>query len=177
MKLPLIIILCVSAATAQATLYKDYDRFNGIYHEETGEWGFKGENVLDDGLSLSLVPARTTLKDGSQIYRLKLQWSGPSLNFIEYPPTVVLLVDKQRFELKSDKNNFYHLIDDRASKHGDILERIEFQTTADLIQRIAKAKSVELALYTARGRLERSFNKGNKKIFKEFVEEVINKKR
>ena len=176
MKLPLVIILYISAASVQATLYKDYDRFNGVYHVETGEWGFKGENVLDDGVSLSLVPARTTLKDGSQFYRLKLQWSGPSLNFIDYPPTLILLVDKQRFELTPDENNFYHLIDDRKTRNSDILERIEFQTTADLIQRIAKAKSVELALYTARGRLERSFDKGNKKIFKEFVEEVINKK-
>jgi hypothetical protein len=159
----------------QATLYKDHDRFNGLYHEETGEWGFKGENVLDDGRSLSLVPARTTLKNGSQIYRLKLQWSGPLLNFAEYPPTLVLLIDKQRFELTSAKNNVYHLIDDRISNHGDVLERVEFITTADLIQRIANAKSVELALYTARGRLERSFDKGNIKIFKEFVDKIINK--
>jgi hypothetical protein len=175
LKLPLIISLYIFAASVQATLYKDYDRFNGLYHEETGEWGFKGENVLDDGLSLSLVPARTTLKNGSQIYRLKLQWSGPPLNFVEYPPTLVLLVDKQRFELASAKNNVYHLIDDRISDHGDVLERMEFITTADLIQRIANAKSVELALYTARGRLERSFDKGNIKIFKEFVDNIINK--
>jgi len=172
----LLALLFLPVIPLQASVYEDYDQFTGMRHVETGAWGFKGENILDGGLSLSIIPARTTLPDKSQEYKLKLQWSGEELDLVGRSPILILLIDGKQFVLQASETPVQHLIDERIAEQGDIMERAEFITTSELIERIARSKSVKCALYTSRGRFERTFGRGNKKIFKEFVKKVIDKK-
>jgi hypothetical protein len=167
------LILLFLAATTQASIYRDFDRFTGTQYIEAGEWGFKGENVLDGGLSLSIVPIKVLRKNKEPEYRLGLQWSGPSLRLVDQPPTLILLIDRERFILKAMRDHVSHLIDERTRDQGDIMERAEFITDAEVITRIAHAKSAACVLYTAPGRLERTFGRANRKIFAEFVDKAI----
>lgn len=174
-KIILIVSVLMFAVPVQAKLYQDYDKFKEVLHEETGQWGgFIGLNELDGGVLLSMVPLRTTYKDKTEVYKLKIQWSGREILILRNV-TMILSIDGENIELKPALEHVGYLIDATISS-SDVLERAEFIVTSELIERIASANSVECVLYTARGRLERSFGRSNFKIFKEFVEKVIKKK-
>ena len=167
-------------SVAEASLYEDYDRFKDIHVQETGNWGgFRGENELDDGRYLSLTPAKTTYHDKTYKYTLRLRWTGRELLVFERA-TLILLIDGERFSLEPSSTFTDYLVDHRLStlsnslSEQDINERLEYEVPETLITKIANAKSVECALYTPKGRIERTFSKGNKSQFKEFVEKVIN---
>ena len=98
------------------------------------------------------------------------------MDLVGRSPILILLLDGKKFVLQASEAPVQHLIDERIPDQGDILERAEFVTTSELIERIARSKSAKCALYTSRGRFERTFGRGNKKIFNEFVNKVINKK-
>ena len=104
------------------------------------------------------------------IYKLKIRWTGPELLLINHAQ-LILLIDGQRVTLNPSKTYSQHLIDTQiTSENNDIYERMDYEVERELIEKIAKAKRVECALYTPRGRIERHLNKSNQKQFKEFVE-------
>ncbi len=159
-----------------STLYQDHDPFTGERYQETGDWGgFKGVNELDDDSFLSLVPLQVSYPDETKKYRLKMQWDGPFLDFVGWRPKLILIIDGERISFEPDAS-VSHLIVTPRVETGDIVERAEFSTSGEVIKKIAHAKSVKVAVYTASGRLERSFSKKNRKIFLEFVTKVMDKK-
>lgn len=172
-KLLLSFLLCIPHTSGLSAVYQDHDQFTGKWYRETGEWGgFKGLNELDGDSFLSLVPLQVRNSDETKEYRLKMQWDGPFLDFVSWRPKLILVIDGEKIVLEADAS-VSHLIDTPRTTGGDIVERVEFPTTGEVIKKIANAKSVSVAVYTARGRLERSFSKKNKKIFLEFVTKVV----
>jgi hypothetical protein len=175
-RLLLSFLLFIPHTSGLSADYQDQDQFTGKRFYETGEWGgFKGLNELDDGVYLSIVPLQVQHSDETKEYKLKMQWEGPFLDFVDWRPQLILLIDGEKITLKPD-GSISHLIETPQLDRGDIMERAEFPTTFEVIKQIANAKSVRVAVYTARGRLERSFNNKNKKIFREFVTNVMEKK-
>lgn len=159
-----------------STVYENHDPFTDKWYMETGDWGgFKGLNELDGDSFLSLVPLQVRYPDETKEYRLKMQWDGPLLDFVNRKPTLILIIDGEKIALEVD-GSVSHLIDTPRIDGGDIVERVEFPATGELIRKIANANSVKVAVYTASGRIERSFSNKNKKIFMEFVKKVMDKK-
>ena len=171
-KIILLGLIAINLTTIGHTAtYEDDDKFKETFHVETGTWGgFRGENELAAGRFLSLVPGKSTLKNNTSIYKLKIRWTGPELLLINHAQ-LILLIDGQRVTLNPSKTYSQHLIDTQiTSENNDIYERMDYEVERELIEKIAKAKRVECALYTPRGRIERHLNKSNQKQFKEFVE-------
>jgi hypothetical protein len=153
-----------------AANYENVDNFKQSVHAETGTWGgFKGENELEGGLFLSLVPGKTTFKNNESVYKLKIRWTGPELLLVDHAQ-LILLIDGERVVLNPSQTFSQHLIDTQiTSNNNDIYERVDYDVEKNLIEKIAHAKNVECALYTPRGRIERHLDKGNQKQFKEFI--------
>lgn len=153
-----------------AANYENEDKFKQTFHQETGAWGgFKGENELEGGLFLSLVPGKTTFKNNETVYKLKVRWTGPELLLVNHAQ-LILLIDGERVILDPSKTYSQHLIDTQiTTDNNDIYERVDYEIEKELIEKIASAKKVECALYTPRGRIERHLDKGNLKQFKGFI--------
>ncbi len=160
-------------AIAHSANYENIDKFKQSTHYESGDWGgFKGENELEGGLFLSLVPGRSILKDNSVIYQLKIRWTGPELLLIHHAQ-LILLIDGARITLDPSKTYSQHLIDTQiTSDNNDVYERVDYDVEKDLIEKIAAAKRVECALYSPKGRIERHLDKKNQKQFKEFIKNL-----
>jgi len=175
-RLLLSFLLLIPHTSGLSADYRSHDQFTGKRYYETGEWGgFKGLNELDGGVYLSIVPLQVRHSDETKEYKLKMQWDGPFLDFVDWRPQLILLIDGEKIPLNPD-GSISHLIETPQLDRGDIVERAEFPTTFEVIKQIANAKSVRVAVYTASGWLERSFNKGNKKLFREFVTNVMDEK-
>ena len=153
--------------------YEDQDKFKEVFHQETGTWGgFRGENELGGGRFLSLVPGKSTFKNNTTVYKLKIRWTGPELLLINHAQ-LILLIDGQRVTLNPSETYSQHLIDDQVTEDNfDVYERMDYEVDMELLRKIATAKKVECALYTPRGRIERHLGKRNKKQFKEFLEKL-----
>ena len=174
-RLLLSFLLFIPHTPGFSAVYQDHDEFTGKWYEETGDWGgFKGLNELDGDTFLSLVPLQVRYPDNTKEYRLKMQWEGRLLDFVDRRPKLILIIDGEKIALEADAS-VSHLIEFRIDD-GDVVERAEYPTTGEVIKQISNAESVRVAVYTARGRLERSFSKKNKKIFLEFVSKVMDKK-
>ncbi len=169
-----ILILIFPLSILHAATYEDQDKFKKTFHEESGSWGgFTGENELQGGRFLSLVPGKSTSKDNNVTYKLKIRWTGPELLLINHA-NLILIVDGLRIELHPSKEFTQHLIDTEiTSDNNDVYERVDYEVDKDLLKNIAAAKQVECALYTPRGRLERYLGKSNLKQFKEFSDKVL----
>lgn len=166
----LLLTIVLLPAIAYSANYENVDQFKQSKHYETGDWGgFKGENELEGGLFLSLVPGKTILKDNTTKYQLKIRWTGPELLLINHAQ-LILLVDGERITLDPSKTYSQHLIDTEiTSDNNDVFERVDYDVEKELIEKIAIAKKVECALYSPKGRVERFLDKKNKKQFKEFI--------
>ncbi|MEM7402012.1 MAG: hypothetical protein AAF304_08705 [Pseudomonadota bacterium] len=165
--LPTVILL---SAISHGANYENVDQFKQSKHYESGDWGgFKGENELEGGLFLSLVPGKTILKDNTTKYQLKIRWTGPELLLINHAQ-LILLIDGERIILDPSKTYSQHLIDTEiTSDNNDVFERVDYDVEKQLLAKIAAAKKVECALYSPKGRVERYLHKKNKKQFIEFL--------
>ena len=162
--------MCSQAADAR--VFRDVDKFEGTVYEETGKM-LKGVNVLKGGWYLSLVPQRVSFADGHEEFYLKAFWSGVDWIFIEPGSELVILVDGERIELVTPIGSVRDRRVDRTTMGVSVQERARFPTDIGLIMKLAAAKSAEIALYAGEGRLERKLGKGNRKVFKEFIDKII----
>lgn len=171
------ILLLVIAIPVHAKVYIDEDKFTGTKFEDVGAWGAKYSNVLKGRAfegGLSITPGRITTKE-KQTYLLRTRWTGKSWIFIGRRAKLILLVDGEKIELISPSGS----TGDRETNFNrytgaGVTELAAFPTTKEIIEKITAAKKVEIALYADKGRLERSFRKGNFKPFKEFMDKIVN---
>lgn len=166
------ILLCCNTL-AFGKLYEDYDPFAGSLHQETDVKGFVGGNILNGTLYLAIVPVKTTLFDESELYQIKLKWSGRPVNLAEEAQKIVLLIDDIETEINEKLDVSGMSLNKTITNDGFIPEITLFKTTPELLRQLATASKVQCAVYLKRGRISGTFNKRNQNVFKEFVEKVI----
>jgi len=156
---------------ANASCYKDHDKFRGTTFQWCGAWGTGGK-MLGGLNGLDPIPYHMKTKNGDGTWYIKLISEQGSWSNINKGSKLVFLIDGELIELeinyRSDRN-----IDSSNEYSGvQAVESVNIPASLDLFKKIAQAEEVEFAVYTSKGRQERSLNKSNLEHYADLIKEV-----
>jgi hypothetical protein len=161
----------MGVSSANASCYKDHDKFSGTTFQWCGSWGTGG--VMLGGLNgLDPIPYHMVSKDGGERWYIKLISSQGSWSNIETGDKLVFLIDGELTELRINNRSDRNI--DSSNQYSGVraVESVTIPSSPEFFRKIAQAKNVEFALYTNKGRQERTLSNSAREHYADLLKEV-----
>ena len=170
--------LLLAPLAAGATCYEDQDKFAGTTTHWCAMGGLgMGESLGSATRGLDPIPMAIVKADGTVEAAIKVLWRAPEWLFMQPGSKLVFIIDGgERIELTTTGGSGVHKDINTVPGAGVpvyVREEAVFLTDADTMRRLGEANRVDYAVYGAKGREERTIDKGALKHYRALYEKVI----
>lgn len=162
------IILFVAVCSSRMLGYQvrtTHDEFDG-YTKNTLQVNELSGGTF--GANIHLLVQRFETKEGKVLYHLIVYYWGENWLFIQEDESLILLVDNERIGFTGDGSSSH-----RNASGSGVREYAYYETTAEVIKKIAEAGEVKVKIIGSQLYCERHFSDHNFNNFRKFIAQFI----